>query len=258
MSHQRNLRDIVNTTWLRARAGKRSFDHGGAYFHSNTVQLQRTDDLCIEGAVDDSSLYAARIWMDGEAPRFSCTCDDGEQGVFCKHLVALGLTWLEQLKREPDAAFSGYPELQLLQHYLHSLPREFLVDLLLAQSERDASLRRQLQRLAARHVDGRTTPLQESVLKLISRLSPGMSAQRLAADVRDLADMLGDTRAAGHAALARSLGERALERATFAAQQKVDAAGNLAANLEALRAVLAQATSEAPRPMEQGPTGTNT
>lgn len=235
MSNRSSLPDIVNATWLRARAGKRNFDYGGAYFHSNTVQITQANDWLLEGTIDDGSVYATRIWSEGDAVHHTCNCEDGGQNVFCKHLVALGLTWLERRKGEPGTSFSGYPSLQLLERYLHSLPREALVDLLIAQSERDATLRRHLQGLAARHVGEQIAPLQESVLKIISRLRPGAAPQRLALDIKDLAVILENTCAAGHASLACTLGERAWERASFVARTQSDPAGQIAASLEALR-----------------------
>lgn len=236
MSSTPHLQDIVNATWLRAHAGKRNFDYGGAYFHSNTVQITQADDCRIEGSIDDGLMYMTRIWSEGDSVRHACTCEDGERHQFCKHLVALGLTWLERRKGEPGTSFSGYPSLQLLERYLHALPREALVDLLIAQSERDATLRRHLQGLAARHIGEQTTPLQESVLKIISRLRPGTTPKRLATDINDLTAILENTCAAGHANLACTLGERALERASFVARTQGDPAGHIAASLEALRA----------------------
>lgn len=252
MINRPNLHDVVNNAWLRARAGKRNFDYGGAYFHSNTVQLTHASDRVIEGTVDDGTLYSTRMWSEGATICYACTCSESERSLFCKHLVALGLTWLEQRKNDPDTSFSGYPSLQLLERYLHSLPREALVDLLIAQSERDAALRRHLQGLAARHVGQQTTPLQESVLKLISRLRPGTAPQRLATDIKDLAAILDDTRAAGHSNLACGLGDRALERAAFVARTQPDSAGHLAASLQALREAHARACSQNSPSTERG------
>lgn len=254
MSNRANLRDVVNTTWLRARAGKRNFDYGGAYFHSNTVHLTRTSDGLVEGTIDDSPACSTRLWSEGDTVHYACSCREGQQSQFCKHLVALGLTWLEQRKTEPGSSFAGYPAFQLLERYLHSLPREALVDLLIAQSERDATLRRHLQGLAARHVGQQTTPLQESVLKIISRLRPGTPPQRLATDIKDLAAILEDTCSAGHSHLACDLGERALERAAFVARTQTDAAGHLTASLEMLREVRTRACSQTVRSGARGAT----
>lgn len=241
MTTRLDLRDIVNATWLRARAGKRTFDYGGAYFHSNMVQLGTVSETLIDGNVDDGTMYSSRIWIEDESVQHACTCEEGERRPFCKHLVALGLTWLERAKTEPGTVFSGYPELQLLERYLHSLPREALVDLLITHSDRDTTLRRHLQGLAARHIGEHTTPLQESVLKIITRLRSGTAPQRLAADIENIASILEDTCAAGHAALACDLGERALERASFAVRTHADPAGHLAASLKMLRESLARA-----------------
>lgn len=251
MSNRASLRDVVNNTFLRARAGKRNFDYGGAYFHSNTVHLTELHDHLIEGTVDDNPVCVARIWSDSDGVDYACTCGSGGQKQFCKHLVAVGLTWLERRKSEPGASFEGYPALQLLERYLHSLPREALVDLVIAQSERDAALRRQLQSLAARYVGQQTSPLQESVLKIISRLRPGTAPRRLATDIKDLTAILEETCSAGHSDLACDLGERALERAAFVARTQTDAAGHLTASMEKLREVhtraCAQVTSSAGR-----------
>jgi uncharacterized Zn finger protein len=231
-----SLQDIVTETWLRARAGKRRFDDGGAYYHAGTVQKIDETASRICARVEGASVYDAAIWLENGSPRFMCTCEEAQPGLFCKHLVALGLTWRAGQRHQGTAGtFSGYPELKLLETYLTSLDQASLVDLLLGEASGNPGLRQRLMEQATRRGDGHGELIQVALRKSIQRWKNWTAVERLAADIETTASMLRAAWEGGHADIASALSSEALNRATAVIGVKNDPSGVLAAGLEKLR-----------------------
>jgi uncharacterized Zn finger protein len=81
-------------------AGTRSFERGEDYFGNRQVVAIAEHNGTITAKVQGTQLYRVKLWIDKGELEYSCTCPVGEDGEFCKHCVAVGLTWLEggQLK----------------------------------------------------------------------------------------------------------------------------------------------------------------
>jgi uncharacterized Zn finger protein len=79
-------------TDLRRVAAHRSFERGLDYLGSvSGIDVRRGRATA---TVYGSDAYLVSLtWADGE-PDGDCTCPHGENGFFCKHCVALGLTLL--------------------------------------------------------------------------------------------------------------------------------------------------------------------
>ena len=84
---------------LRRIAGARSFERGEDYFLNGQVKALAEDEGTITAKVHGTQPYRVEFWIEKDDLEYSCTCPMGADGEFCKHCVAVGLTWLEN--REP-------------------------------------------------------------------------------------------------------------------------------------------------------------
>ena len=209
------LTEVLTTSWLQAQAGKRTYDRGGAYYHANTVTKMTATEQRLSGDVQGSLIYQANIWMEQGAPRYACTCDAGVTGAFCKHLVALGLTY--HVHREENlpttGAFSGYRALPELQSYLQSLPKEQLINLLMDQAQQQTEFAQtlSLQALRAGFVD--IAALENQVRRAL-RFEPHSALGRdRARRLQRVVDLLEALAHSGNIVLAQQLAAVALNRA---------------------------------------------
>jgi uncharacterized Zn finger protein len=46
------------------------------------------------GTVVGTASYAVSIWVKGRRLGYVCSCPAGREGAFCKHCVAVAVTWL--------------------------------------------------------------------------------------------------------------------------------------------------------------------
>lgn len=142
------VQTVFSLMALRHLAEGRSFERGAAYQAAGRVKKLKVDDMEASATVRGTRTYRVRLWLDGGAPAFSCTCPIGEEGLFCKHCVALGLTLLgrDAAAAIPDAE-SEEPD---LRRYLEGLEKGRLVDLILAQAQSDEFMRGRLLLEAAK------------------------------------------------------------------------------------------------------------
>lgn len=204
---------------LRAAAGEASFRRGRDYVAA-VGDVQPTA-LGVKARVRGSDTYEVWLGWDGGRLVGECGCPFGADGNFCKHCVAVGLVLLEE--REQDRE----PEIDL-EGYLCSLDPGDLVELLLAQAERDPVLYR---KLSLRAVGTGGTP-QVAVLR--RQLDDALRARgyldhqatldyaRRATDALATIVELLDT---GHAAEARPLARGAVEAITAAMSTMDDVTG---------------------------------
>lgn len=89
------LRDLLTDDWLQATAPERFYGRGYSYFLSELVYDTWSGDYELTGKVRGREIYSARITVrHGKLDCFcSCPVDDD---ALCKHLVALGLEWLDE------------------------------------------------------------------------------------------------------------------------------------------------------------------
>ena len=129
-------------------AGERYFERGVAYFREGAVELLHCDEREIAGSVLGTEPYGVRLWMKRGLLNWACTCPLGEQGEFCKHLVATGLTWLAQQSRNPGAYES--PELRAIRAFLDQSDQRTLAQILQSRAMRDDGLMAELLLAAQR------------------------------------------------------------------------------------------------------------
>ena len=85
---------ILHQDTIRRLSGDGAFERGKAY----AAQGRVTDIVRKEGAVTakvrGSEAYAVRIWMHEGSLAYACNCPQGQEQAFCKHAVALALTFV--------------------------------------------------------------------------------------------------------------------------------------------------------------------
>jgi uncharacterized Zn finger protein len=112
---------------IRAGATGQSFERGASYYHSGAVSdLIRRGDLLtalVQGSDDDPYDIAVTLTGAGGIGGATCTCPY-DWGGFCKHIVAVLLTALEEdavaVKPELETLLAGLTEAQL-RRILHAL-----------------------------------------------------------------------------------------------------------------------------------------
>ena len=148
MPAKTTLADIVSESSLETLAGERYFERGLAYFQDGAVDLLHADEREIAGNVLGTESYGVRLWLKRGLLNWACTCPLGEQGEFCKHLVATGLTWLAEQSRNPRAYES--PELRTIRAFLDQSEQRTLAQILLLRAMRDDGLMAELLLAAQR------------------------------------------------------------------------------------------------------------
>lgn len=244
------LVQLITETSLRALTGDQSFTRGVEYFKSGAVgDLVETDDS-LKARVSSTHEYEVSLAANGRRIDYVCACPVGEGGDFCKHAVAVGLSWLAQRTGELAVpTFTGKPEFDALRGYLAGQPKEQLVDLLMQQAENDSALCSRLSAQAAL----KQTPTDIQALKDTVRKSFAVRGfvdyygmrnlvQRAVPIVELLAGLIQD----GHAAQAVELAEYAMCRGLAVYENSDDSSGALGdllreiagLHLKACRAVL--------------------
>ena len=95
------LTDVLTLRAIQALADARTFARGLAYFHGGAVGLLDADEYEARASVQGTRRYGVRLAAgpDGEL-EYECDCPVGDEGTFCKHAVAVALSWLENTGEE--------------------------------------------------------------------------------------------------------------------------------------------------------------
>jgi uncharacterized Zn finger protein len=131
---------------LRRMAGARSFERGEDYFLNRQVKALAEHEGAITAKVRGTRPYRVEFRIGDEDLEYSCTCPMGADGDFCKHCVAVGLTWLEG--GQPKSPGKGKAEQSVtmddVRTYLLRQDKGALVDMLVDRAMEDDRLRRSL------------------------------------------------------------------------------------------------------------------
>lgn len=93
---------ILHKDAIKKLSDERSFARGRDYFEKGRVQALTRNKSMLVGVVTGESPYAVRVWVKDSSLAYSCTCPRGEEGEFCKHVVALSLAWLARAAKSPS------------------------------------------------------------------------------------------------------------------------------------------------------------
>lgn len=136
----RSLATILTRRAVHRMADTGSLERGADYAARGRVHGLAHDGEVVVAEVVGSRRYRVRLWAEDDALAHACTCPVGEDGLFCKHCVAVGLAWIAA--RAPAAA--PQPSLADVRAHLSGLSSEALVELLMEQAAVDERLRRRL------------------------------------------------------------------------------------------------------------------
>lgn len=128
---------------LKKLASDVYFKRGVDYYNAGTVVQLHAGDNGITARVQGSEPipYLVRFWHKKQKLQWGCACPLGDEGAFCKHLVAVGLAYLagdeiDRLDNEPNDADA----LEKIQWSLKLLDRAALEDLITQQALWDERL----------------------------------------------------------------------------------------------------------------------
>lgn len=141
----------MDTKTLRRLAGPRSFERGEAYFEDGRAGRLVEDKGRITAFVHGSSKYRVKLWNEDGGLEYECSCPVGQDGDFCKHCVAVGLTWLAGNDGKGKSAHSSGSKVTFkdIRSYLLTQDKETLAEMILDQAAADERLRNKLLLQAA-------------------------------------------------------------------------------------------------------------
>ncbi|ANW18116.1 SWIM zinc finger family protein [Streptomyces clavuligerus] len=133
---------------LRSLAGPRSFERGLGYV--DAVSGVEVGDGWIRASVRGTERYEAELTPGRRGGLTGvCDCPYGQEGNFCKHLVALGLTVLAQEGGLPRLRESARTRARSLDAWLSGLSPDELLTVVRDELAEDRRLRRRLELRAA-------------------------------------------------------------------------------------------------------------
>ncbi|MCX4516001.1 hypothetical protein OHA27_38535 [Streptomyces sp. NBC_01619] len=200
---------------LRALAGVRSFERGLGYL--DAVSGVEVGDGAVTAVVYGTDVYEVELTLgEGTGVLGWCGCPYGQEGNFCKHCVAVGLTVLRHAQEIPRQRAAAKARASGLEAWLTALSRDELLALVREQVAGDRELHRRLElRAAASRCDLGT--VRERVLALIDPRPFARygyveyaDAAGYARQVAEAADALRALTAAGQATQAAGLAEEAI------------------------------------------------
>lgn len=224
-------RAAINLTkvQLRRAADDRSWKRGVGYFEEGRAEILFDDDGIIKAKVSGTRNYKVKLWVEGGEACGTCSCPMGDEGVFCKHLVAVGLTYLEagaeslggkstgdKLSARSRANAKPRVTLEDVRQYLARQDPARLVEMILQQVEDDDRLReRLLMKVASQGPDGLDVA---TFRKAIDRATDTggfvdySSAYDFSRGIGEVVESIAALLEDGHAAQVIELTEHALER----------------------------------------------
>ena len=252
------LREFIDRQTLRRMAGAQSFARGEGYFLDGRVRNLAEDRERIAAEVRGTQVYRVALWAEDGGLEYSCSCPLGHDGVFCKHCVAVGLTWLDPTGAKPrKAPPRERPSVTMddVRAWLDGHQKSKLVDMLMEQVMADGRLRQRLvlevARKGAKGLDlrmyRRAIDAAVNTGDFVDYEDAFDYAHGIEEAVKGIEALLKD----GHAAEAIELAEYALDRVEGAMGSIDDSDGHMGGILDQLQSLhLAACKKAKPDPME--------
>src|SRR5258708_9093954 len=262
---------LITEAALRAAAGERSFERGVSYLDA-VAGLETVGNKVIatvRGTGDYLVVLTLGEAATGSGLRGECGCPYGQEGFFCKHCVAVGLTVMRNARApvrraagketsraaqtSGGSAESGKTRASDISSWLNSLSREELLAIVCDQVIEDDDWRRRLE-LRPASVASDLPAISARAAALLpgdDELSQygyleGPQTWHYARRVRDVTEVIGDLLRTGHPADAMVLAEQALAAIAAPSRHASDRAGVIGAAAAGLAAAHPQACRAAP------------
>ena len=231
------LDNLITRKSLQDLAGAITFQRGEEYFANEAVSRVRIAEEKVSARVEGSDTYHVELWDDDGDLDYECSCPQGDEGNFCKHCVAVGLTWLagKKVERKSGGA-SGKKKLTKkrdpwldIRTYLSSQRPESLVGLLLDIAQRDDRLYQSLL-LRAERTGGEgnaMTAFRHAIDSAthIYGFVDWRAAGSFASNLDEVAESLSELLKPDTAAMLVELAEYAIERVEHALEEIDDSGG---------------------------------
>ena len=199
----------------------------------------------ITAKVKGTHTYTVKLQLDNGRVEHSCTCPMGNEDIFCKHCVAVGLAWIENGGKEKGEKGRKAAKTEItfkdVRDHLESLEKEVLVEMIMQQAQEDDHLRENLFMQTAKKASG---GCNLGALKKIIRnaIDPGdfmdyHSMRSYARNVDNVLDMVEGLVKDGHAAEVIELAEYAIEEVEVAIQSVDDSNGEMGDMLHRLHEI---------------------
>jgi len=226
---------------LRSKTDPGSWQRGVGYFEQGNVQACFEDRGIIAAKVVGTRSYRVKLSVEKGNLRGDCTCPMGDEGVFCKHCVATGLTYLagETDSGKDGATAAGEPPLTLdhVRQYLSQQATDTLVEIIMDQLfENDALREKLLMRTALHGPQGISiTAVKQVIDKATDHdFVDYQSSHFVARSIENAIDGLAELLEAGHAAEVVELTDYALECVENVLLHADDSNGSIGSNLNYL------------------------
>jgi uncharacterized Zn finger protein len=236
------LEKIVTVALIRKLAGERYYERGLDYFENGNVASLHQDGTRIHGVVEGTDDYDVVLTAKGKTFDYRCSCPLGGDGEFCKHCVAVGLSWLQQnaeRRNNQKKGASAQITSEDIAKALRQEDKETLVEWILRWAEEDDAFQRKVVRAAAQRFDSsgliaQTKQALENALR-VRRFVEYRDMRAYAAGVHAVLDEIEDLLAQGHAAAVIELAEFGLGRFSAAVEKMDDSAGYMIEIRERMR-----------------------
>ena len=234
-------------TDLRHAAGDKSYGRGLEYL--DAVRNLEIGAEQTTATVHGTDAYEVVLIPDGAGVTGECSCPHGQEGFFCKHLVAVGLTVLRQAEDLPQLRAAAAAKAQALDSWLDGLSRADLLTLVREQVRADRDLRRRLELRAAAADPGDMQARVQELLDVYEVSRRGYveysDAKAYSTQIDQVVDVIDGLTDAGQAAAAVSVARYALQVVTDALGRADDSDGYIGGSARELAAAHAQACATA-------------
>jgi uncharacterized Zn finger protein len=241
----------ITAAAIRRAADSKSYKRGEDYSLRGMVYSLLTDGDAIVAKVHGTRKYKVRLWVEDGDVEGECSCPMGDMGVFCKHLVAVGLTHLaggapkmpDDGKAKPRRRRKRPPKPKVTlgdvrERLLQKDPTE-LVEIIMRQVEEDDRLRESLlMEVARERPEGLDTATFRAAIDAATETGGFVSyreAYGFTRAIDSVVDSIVDLLNAGHAVEVIELTEHALRRCERALGQMDDSGGGMTPILEQLQ-----------------------
>lgn len=237
MSEPSKLADVITLAEVQSLADTKTFARGRAYFHDGAVSRLEEHEDVVRASVRGTRRYRVELAVDGDnGIAYDCNCPVGDGGIFCKHAVAVALSWLEnsgEVVFHAEEVAQTKPRKKRKTHedviheYMATLGKDALQELLLEAVERDLTLRDKLL-FAARAAQASDLPGMKAAVRQATRISRPLDWREAGAygdGLMSLVEMLRQRLSGPYAAQVVELSELAIAGAEKSLEQ-IDDSGS--------------------------------
>jgi uncharacterized Zn finger protein len=243
--------DILDRNALLELAGERFFERGEDYYRRGAVRSLIEYEGTLTARVLGTHEYRVKFRVHPDSRLFYwCSCPVGEDGLFCKHCVAVGLSWLEEgagQRRLKEGGEQGLLTTEELANFLEEQDKGVLVRMLVERAIEDERLYGRLLMWAARTkpegVDLATFRYAIDDAFYLGDLLDYGSVEECTRGIEDVVESIAELLKEGHAKETIELCEHALKAAEGAMDYDVD--GYISGTLETLEELHHAACQEA-------------